>query len=988
MLPSMTTARMSFLRTSRRCVRQLQTRTAHKESSYEIRDIIREVLTRINPSLSHERNSSLPTSTLLPPSQALFYPLDLPKLSKVHKVPLVPTNGKISEEQAQNLGTICIEHTLTKYILQTRPQENNKEIQNYIKELYKSVCKDLETNSLSFSRAIGYFCYDNEAECEKYLISLLAEDARTKALSRLFGTYFNLIASSDAEIDYNLIWNTSIPNVDYELPKLEKFKAFNLSYLFSTTVLKKYIGKIVHGNKELILDKHEQLDQFGKLAFTYYTSLGVLRRHSDTEELYHTIDTIVDSAMTFIKFSGFRNVVIAPEISTILRREDLPSTDFFFRFLGLLEIENSQLIRSWIQTLVDSSQHGLQDQLFKKRYSSVDCDAQLPLKKPDLLESDSLQIHHLGLLGKGFLSYIASKLALSSDLVHIHENRDRIQAQVESIFRKNLKVSSNSDLLPFIGKLFVTLSPENLLNELFSDNSIFNLKHLLSTRATPSITLNESHFENKNTLSFPKLEDRSRITRLLMVNNAIIQRKKHDRVTNSWKYDGILKTNLLAWKLHGQALFEYHLRKSLYEHLHGDHLENLEDLFKILTSNSFAKVALDSANVFHGLIQDDRYMEYLTQSSDKGLAINQFGQYISALDIQDSEIIPRWTDNIARLFAQIFDTLRVEDINPLIREFDKQVHSHKFSLTEASNKKRLEALELNFKDIECEQLADQPVQHLRQLQAYQKYVVDLFLLNERLPSFIEKRQDMLRFLENSASAPRFNQAILQSVGDVSAFKQVLEQAWGSRYRPFGAKIPDLNFEASELKSGPPFYCWNQELRLPRAETSRLHKLLLVNYFLSREFFKSIGIRSKSVHTYPDLCRIFGTLGGDFYNYLVVKHVERHFHGQSANAIIALLQDRQFLTIICRFSDILYHPIKLDHYKRSMEQHVTNNYYNLRYSSQSFRQYIGLISYQNPALVDSWVEKIVTSLYNYEGDVDTKIRQLSHYIEHNSAFRSD
>ena len=976
----MSTARMSLLRTSVRFLRRLQTRTAHKESSYEIADIVREVLTRINPSPSHQRNPSLPTSTHLPLSQALFYPLDLPKVFKVHKLPLVPANGKISEELAQNLGSICIEHTLTKYILQTRPQKNDKEIQNYTKELYKSVCENLDTNSLSFSRTIGYFCYEDEAECEKYLISLLGEDARTKALSRLFGTYLNLIVSSDIEIDYNLIWNTSIPNVDFELPKLEKFNAFNLSYLFSTSVLKKYLGRLVHGDKQLILNKHEQLYSFGKLAFTYYTTLSVLRRHSDTSELYRAIDTIVDSAMTFIKLSGIRNVVASPESLTILRRENLPSTDFFFRFLGLLEIENSQLVRSWIQNLVDSSLHGLQDQLFKKKYSSVN-NVQLSLKKPDVSNSNSLQIHHLGLLGKSFLDYIASKLALSSDVVHIYENTDRIHSQVENIFRKSFGVSS--DHLPLIGKFTSTISPENfssILKEVSSDTSVFNLKHLLSTRATPSITMNESQFDHKDTFTFPKLNDRSRISRLLMVNDSIIQRKKHNHGTNSWKYDGILKIHLVAWKLHGQALFEYHLRKSLYEHLHRDHLENLEDLFKILTSTSFAKVALDSADVFNGIIQDNSYIEYLIQSSDKGLAMSQFGQYVSALDLQDSEIIPRWTDNISRLFAQLFDTLRVEDINPFIRELDRQVHSHRFSLTEARNKKRFEELELHFgKGQPVQEPVHEPAQ-LRQLHAYQKYVVDLFLLNERLPSFIEKRHDMLRFLEDSVSAPNFNYAMLQSIGNMSAFRQVLEQAWGGSYRPFDAKIPHLNYEVSELKSGPGLYCWNQELCLPRAESTLLHKLLLVNYFLSREFFKSMGIRSKNVHTYPDICTKFGTMGGDYYNYLVVKHVEHYFQGESADSIIALLQDRQFMAIICSFSELLYHPIELDHYTSSMEQHVTNNYYNLRYSSQSFRQYIGLISHQNPSLVDSWVEKIVTSLYNHEGDVDTKIRHLTHFIE--------
>lgn len=896
----------------------------------------------------------------------------------MHKLPLVPANGKISEEQAQNLGSICIEHTLTKYILQTRPQKNDKEIQNYIKEVYKSVCETWDTDLLSFSRTIGYFCYEDEAECEKYLISFLGEDARTKALSRLFGTYFSLIVSSDMKIDYNLIWNTSIPNVDFELPKLEKFKKFNLSYLLSTSVLKKYLGKLVHGDQQLILNKHEQLYSFGKLAFTYYTTLSVLRRHSETAELYRAIDTIVDSAMTFIKFSGIRNVVASPEILTILRRENSPSTDFFFRFLGLLEIENSQLIRSWIQTLVDSSLYGFQDQLFKKRYSSVS-NGQLSLKKPDLSDSNSLQIHHLGLLGKSFLNYIASKLALSSDVVHIYENTDRIHSQVENIFRKSLGVSSNFDHLPLIGKFSSTEDFSSILKEFSPDTSVFNLKHLLSTRATPSITMNEAQFDNKDTFTFPKLNDRSRISRLLMVNSSIIQRKKYNHGPNSWKYDGILKTNLLAWKLHGQALFEYHLRKSLYEHLHRDHLENLEDLFKTLTSNSFAKVALDSANVFNEIIQDSRYIEYLIQSSDKNLANSQFGQYISALDLQDSEIIPRWTDNISRLFAQLFDTLRVEDINPFIRELDRQVHSHRFSLTEARNKKRFEELELHFGKGQPVQELQEPVQP-RQLHAYQKYVVDLFLLNERLPSFIEKRQDMLRFLEDSASAPNFNYAMLQSVGDMNAFKQVLEQAWGSSSRPFDAKIPHLNYEVSELKSGPGLYCWNQELCLPCAESSLLHKLLLVNYFLSREFFKSMGIRSKNVHTYPDICTKFGTLGGDYYNYLVVKNVEHYFQGESASSIIALLQDRQFMAIICSFSDLLYHPIELDHYRSSMEQHVTNNYYNLRYSSQSFRQYIGLISYQNPCLIDSWVEKIVTSLYEHEGDVDTKIRQLTHSIE--------
>lgn len=951
-----TAARISPLTVSGRCWRHFSTAYVNKEVSSNLKNVAKTILAQSNPLLSEKLPLKPQKHTKEVPFAQPYYPLDLPQLQRALFRPLVSTNNEISGEQALSLGAMCIEFTFTKYILRTRPHTSEKAVQNFITRARGTLLEVIGTDESSLFETIGHYCYLKQQECEQYLVSLIAENARTAELGTLFGRYFNTIASSSHRIDDTLIWNTSIVNVDAEFPILEDSSVFNEAYLFSLTTLNKVTESLIHGDKRKILEKHHQLYNFGKLSFTYYTTLCALKQIPETEKVLEAIDSIAEHTMSFIKFSGVRKISLSPETATILRKQGEPTNDFFFRYLGLLEIENSQPCVQWIDSIVSKSHSGSLNQMFSKRFNQFESKHAARLPKVDLSSFNDVQLKTLERLGQLTVSLAASSHALSSDLLHYTEYRNKIHSQLQSIIGET---KSDSQVLGYHSFHNLELVFRILgLTTNMSPNSIFNLKHLCSARSIPRMAIDpDFKLHRESPLSLPELEDSSRITRLLMVNSSIILTKSSSSL-KSWKNDRILKNSLYAWSSHGQLIFDYFWSRALYKNFKDDYMGHIEDVYKLIKSNAYKAFALDSANVFTGLIDDKQYSNVLASNSDASALIHtQFGQYISALHIDDVNTVQNWTNRLAEFVVQLFNAHRVEDISSLTIALDEELKSYDFSLNKASKENQFSKLGQKF--VENEKNAVEFSQ--RQVQSYLQFIIDKLLLNERLPVFIDKRERMVSFLNDGIKVKGFRTALVNAVGDKKLFSKHLESAWGTRFSPFKLRVPDLDLI---LLAGPKptkFYCWDTELVLPRVEPTNLHKLLLVNYYQSRTFLARNGIKTKNVHELPDTCTKFGTLGGDYYDYLISRHVEKHFPQDVADAVISLLQDRKFLAAICSRSGILYRPFELEYYTRLMEDNITNEYYFLRYSSQSFRQYFGLIALQSPQLAEEWVSAVVEKL---------------------------
>lgn len=958
--------------TSVRCLRNLRSSSRLQDQTGELTQIARAIVSRFYAGAETTPPNRPIFQLQMPTVPKPYYALDLPPSFPLKNIPPVPSKSFLTDIQAAQLGDLCIQHTFTKHILRTRPHTSVLSIREYFKAVKEATKRALATNDTLVTEQVGRLSAYSETQCEDALLSCIEEDPRTWAMGTSFSFYFNQLAPDREEMDCDVVWKSSIPYGELELPQLEDPENFNPAYVMLDKELLRYTT-ITSFDRRFVKEKLDQLTGFGKLSFSYYASISVLRNQQPKPEeaLNNVISSIVPLASLFVHFSGIKKTFVSYK-GSVNDSGSSSDSDIFFRYLGLVEIENQLLIYQWVDHLVSISKNEPLDlSTFHKRFLDLVVNRACRLNLPAVTGKEFTDTPQLRELGAAFLDALASRIALSADPFHFLRIKDRVRSELLQVFQGNIAKTFDGDITSLIG--YLSQDASELLSAASTaypdydpDNRLFNLKILTVNRRVPNMGSPEKEIFKKETY-LPPVEDRSRVTRLLMVNNALVSSSRTDK---SWSTDHVLKKTLQAHGAFGHSLFDYHCRKSLVEYFHDSHIDLIEPLYKIFTSLAFKRLALDSVGAFK-YFDDKDYDRFISQG-DSSLVVNaQFDQYVAILDLIDPSLVPKWTHKVASMFASVLKNLKMDDTEEFLKILHQEFRLAAFSLGEEMKEVRL--LRVNPR-LDSGIVVAKNSRLPKILETYLMYTLDQMFIGTKLPSFIDLREYLIEVVKKACSNPEIQARWMAAVGNENKFRKLLRKRIRRTAVPFDEDLPDLKVNMMEAPQAQEFYCWNQGLALPQVEPSALHKMLLVNFRQSMSFFSEIGARTSNPHTYSDICSKYGTLGGDFSNYLFAKHTKEIF-GAEADAVYASLVDRRFMAKVVESSDILFHPFDLWLYTHKIEKSVTNDYYYLRYSAQTFRQYMGLLSHHCPEVACAWVKQIVQQLHDYSGSTLQKLYGL-------------
>lgn len=513
------------------------------------------------------------------------------------------------------------------------------------------------------------------------------------------------------------------------------------------------------------------------------------------------------------------------------------------------------------------------------------------------------------------------------------------------------------------------------------------MKWLTYDSKMPTFRIANSEVSARSPLYLPPLRDSSMITRFLMLNNSIIRPSFGSFKNKNWKRNNSLKGCLHSWHGLGNLLYKVCVQLHLINKLSQNSAPYIQEILKLLTSNNFYKTLLDNSNVFQ-LLENSDYESLLIEKRYMNTLVNaQFSQYLAALHITDQRAVHNWTLDLVKLFVNVIENLNSEEIIDFIHKFEHEFRKHNFSLCRNFTANIIKSIDQ--KDI----IIDLPIiNKLNQIPSafledvgkyFTSYIIARFNIHYGLDSFINAKVDTLNMIEEVSQRDTikgilgdltFNQyigilvfedGIVETQNKLLKFLGVILSSKAKHMDV--SRLPKFGLMLKENNVNNGFSVWGNSIQFPRlAKCDSLHNILLVNFYISRSFFLITGSHSENINELPDLCTKFNTIGGDFYNYLIRKHVysytEKHLLPEPIiERVITLLLDRVFMSIVCYKSGILYDPFGLDEYAKLAKKVMKNNYYFLRFSSQSFRQYMGSLCYHDINKADEWVGSLVNTL---------------------------
>lgn len=973
--------------------------------------------------------------------------VELPDIAK-SKIPFPSIKyGDYDTADMENLGQLYLKYITVKYIFNTRPHNRFTEAFDYADKLFECASMAFDSRK-SFLEYIGQFCIADISQCNKHIEDFFVEDAKSSQLTDSFVYYFLKITPRFKSnlVDYNLIWDSVIPNSTIEFPKLEQARGvFNPLFLVDSSNLTKFMSCSIFDemlNSAVIGEKLQDLQNYGKLMFEFYTVKHLFHKLDISNPLFISIIKNLDSIFgDIISFSGLTNVIINSEYSSIIKDIHTNSNlnEIFYQYLGVLDLNNNRLenlVEKWVGRLVDYLIANSKGNEIGTAIKYKDPPVLLPQYKkqknlpvlPCLSMSESMigkvfphgyadstmldELEKLGLscISLAFKNYLVTNSLGGNEHEHNKYEKDFVDFVTryinESIKVKNITPNEFSNLaVPFTSNHFLGLYLIDnfedcmlFLNKFFVGDynpsnfeaSTSYLKYLAFQINIPIFRIRSNIvLKDSSPLRLPQLNDTSRTTRLLLLNNSVIKPSFGTYKNRNWKRNNSLKNCLHLWQSWGSLLYKVSIHHALLSKLSQVSSLYIQELFKLFTSNNFCKYLLDESDNFK-LIKSTDYQDLLMEKRYTNSLINaQLCQYLATVHMSHPNVIKEWTMSFVELFINLIENLNSEEVLHLINTFTEKFKMHKFSLcqTFANNViRKVEEEKIIFEFPNIKEPNENYVPSLEEMgKSFLNYCIASFNIHYGLDSFINSRIDTMDMVGEVAEMKAVKtflrgKSIYQYIGLLADQKgnaeaqrvmyNFLEKILNTKSKPLNlSKIPNLNLKINEkVISGSGFSVWSNAIHLPKIHNGVLHKLLLVNFYVSRNFFQLTRSHVGNIHELPDLCTKFNTIGGEFYKFLVVKHAYTHLSSTKLHLpeeilekSIKLLTDRIFMSIVCYKSGVLYDPFNNVNYLKLVKKAMKNNFFFLRFSSQSFRQYMGSLCYHNIASADSWVGTIVNTL---------------------------
>lgn len=988
----------------------------HRYLSLDTRQLIDDVLE--NSRFKPPRKAAFP----IPAAPAMLFRdpvIDLPGLKPHVSFPNIMFEKGRKPTDLEELGKLHLHYVCTKYLLNTRPWLKTglaanlaRSLTAHLSELYLEQVRDG-----SFLAYMGQFTLSDANKAETFVLETLVESSKSMAFVETFAAHFNGITThfpgKMETIDHHLVWNPHSTKFPFEFPPLKNpTENFHYAYLCDVTKSFPYADDI-----SPVGDRLKDLGNFGKLSFELHSAYNLLKIKSQSDQTFsETVHRIISKFETIVRLSNLRRV---------LKKDDLfycSSTTMFYRYLGLLDLSNSpDEVSSWFKVLVRWQGKDARD-VHLEGINSGRPQTKPPKHLPPHFPKSNLpanvtetlyQIGDLGEeitfdeveeLGMDFLRTVFLKYFIR-EIPLLYESYDGhfelIRSSVEEHFN-NCKL--DNDIMPrspeilkedyrylhFIGlySLEDCNACETFLLKFIQgqkrtdfDHSKNYLKLMLYKEGNPYFGLNDAFIPREaGLLNLPNLKDYSETTRLLLLNNSYVLRTKDSNLNP-------LKDILYQWSKLGHHASRFYIRHALLSKMTPASAPYYRLMVGFLTSDLLARFMLDQARTFDGLITRKHYERELVKLRlGPALVSNEMKQYFLAMvfNLTDDEL-KAWADHFVLVFLTILDHGSATETSGIVSHFYGALKAYDFSLLTKYRNSWLEQIESGKVSVklpslrtETEPKMDPLVENLGL--SYIKHTAYQDSLSRGLHGFINGSEEVVRLIQavfeadsvkiqsQGRTAEQYIGALFLQEGE-EATKRSLDQLANDLQFEAGrgfdeSRIPTMKFELLAPRKASLKFWKLDDISLPKLVTNtNLHKLLHVNYEISRSFLKSVRSLTRNVNELPDYCTKFGTIGENMYRVYIMEimtklGVSNHLDGLVVNEVIRIFMDRQFETVVAEKSNLLFSPIGLSEYSRMATQYVDNSHWLLKFGSKSFRQYVGLLSYHESPLLREWCQRVL------------------------------
>lgn len=988
----------------------------HRGLSLDTKQLIDEVIDQSKFNNRQNSDASFPTA---PKLQFRDPVMSLPGLRNNVSFPDINFVKWRSHLDLEELGKLYMHYVSTRYLLSTRPWLQKDDISKFAVSLvdHLTALYNEQHCDVSFLTYIGQFALSELRAAEGFVLSVFEESPKAMAFAEPFPDHFNALSAhlppKEEVMDYHLVWDPNAAKMPLEFPALRR-PSENFHYLYMCDVGRSFPRITAIGPISRRLDV---LEQFGKLSFEFHAAHSLLMAYKTSD---HTFGEIASRIMgkfdSILRLSSFRKV---------LKGEDLVycgSTTMFHRYLGLFDLCNSPgEVSSWLQILVKWQRKGDSDvslEGLSRSGPDVKYLKHLPkvpkISLPSNMAATLAEIGDLGEeirfdevegLGKDFLDMVFMKYLIRekplqyatydahveqlSSFVEDHFNDVKIDFDI--VPREPSILTEDYNYLTFIGlySLVDSVACEKFLMGAVEgcQNADFDhFKRYLRLKSyqqgTPYLGLNEDYIPQKpGLLNLPGLKDYSDTTRTLLMHNSSL----FSTVKGS---TNLLQDALHHWSKLGHRAYRFYTRQALLTKMSPSSAPYYRLIVGLLNSDLLARFVLDQTRVFDGLLASEQYERELVRWRHGSALVNtQMRQYFLALVINSTdEELKEWAAKFVLVFLSIVEHGSAAETSKIVGYFYKALKAYDFSLYSKYRKNWIEKLEvdniakrltsLTPEAPETESLAENLGKYYIAYLAYKRS------LGRRLHTFLDASEETVRLLQ----AVFETNAVRQNTQAKSA-----EQYFGTLYLQKGeraattrlnlvlkvfpgdlglreADIPIMNFELSAPQRRPSRFWKMGDLSLPElTKSTNLHKLLHVNYEISRSFLWSVKVQKKYVVGLSDYCTKFGTLGEHMYRVYVIEGIHRlkAAHGLQdlvAREMLRIFLDRQFETVVAERSNLLYGPVMDSGYGKLAKRYVRNSHWLLRFGSKSFRQYVGLLAHHDTALLQMWCRDTVEKVF--------------------------
>jgi hypothetical protein len=659
-------------------------------------------------------------------------------------------------------------------------------------------------------------------------------------------------------------------------------------------------------------------------------------------------------------------------ISNLIENDPQYRANVFYQYIGLVTLMNGKFPLQWLQNICDHTKNSESSILSNKL-------VEIPTQNvhPSLRD-----IHET--FGRKIVQFILERGLLLSD------NKDKY---VDTYLKKILKCtkSDSKKYIDMSSAAFSNLGKfEELVQIYFNENqqsmnqrTINQIKHLAYRIDLPRPIIQDS--EQRCFVKFPTVKP-CLLNRIALIDNSVI-RPLHPIKDPEWKVDSDLQE--LLWKIEKLGdlkytfVLEYYLTHHLMEgRVDEDHFQTIK---RLILSYSFKKYLIEDTGFFKN--QKPSALLNLQIKFRSKIAISQLHQYFSLLSLEQQS---QWMKKMVEMLVMTANSLSGEEVDVFFKELNHKLAKSSYSLDDMHKRRTVEILKHN--NVNILNMFGNKKSTLASKRAieighrYLKYLIIRYNLNNHLSHFLDLNRNFFDLVDSLYPKKELYETIGHNLYNSreldSKITKMINIVYQNRHQaPFQIhKIPEMKVSITNrgigfrakfslrLVSQP-------SLILPKLKQHNdLSKLLLINYFHSRTFLEAIKSNLPSNRNrLPDVITMFGSMGSEYYSYLVTKKLDGipDIDSAALDRLKFWLLDKKFKLIVSEMSDFLVSPFSHEDadIDRKVEllclklfkENSRNEYFLLRYHNQIFNQYMGSLTYKDSELLESWVSDLVDEI---------------------------